>query len=439
MKCKILTYITTLTLLVLLAVPLWLAAKDTKEQATTNYQVINLGTLGGSASAANSINNREWVAGVSRTTGDAAEHATLWREGSSGEDLGTLGGPSSGVYWPVKADSGLIVGISETAEEDPYAEHWSCGAFFAERSDRKCVGFVWQKGVMTELPTLGGNNGYAAGANNKGQIVGWAENTFEDPTCNPTTDQIFQFRAVLWEPKKNLVQELPPFGDDSTSAATAINDYGQVVGISGDCDRAEGRFSGKHAVIWKNGVPNDIGNLGGEAWHTPTAINNKGEVTGFSNVSGGGALSAHTFFWSGIEGEPIEDLGAVGDDVISLPFGMNSFGHIVGLSIGASGVRAFLYKDGVMMDLNELVPPGSIYLVYANDINDAGEISGGAVDGAGEGRAYLAIPDPAAIASYSPQRDRKRTGKIHLPESVRRMIRQRLGFDPFEASKTLIH
>ena len=438
MKCKILMYITGLTLLALLAVPVWPAAKIKKEQATINYQVINLGTLGGSASAANSINNREWVSGVSNTIGDEAEHATLWRHRSP-EDLGTLGGPSSGVYFPVKADKGLIVGISETSDEDPNAEPWSCANFFAERSDRTCVGFVWKKGVMTELPTLGGNNGFAAGANNKGQIVGWAENTVEDSTCD--FPQVLQFRAVVWGPQENQFQELLPLGDDTSSAATAINEQGHVVGISGECDQAVGRFSAKHAVIWKNGVPKDIGNFGGLAWHTPTAINNKGQVAGFSDFPGDedGGLNSHAFFWSGIEGDPIQDLGTLDGDVLSLAFGMNEDGHVVGLSIGA-GVRAFLYRDGVMMDLNDLIPPGSLELIFANDINDAGEITGGAVDSAGEGRAYLLVPDlTASAASSSPQRNRARTGKIHLPESVRRMIRQRFGFDPFEASKTLIH
>ena len=36
---------------------------------------------------------------------------------------------------------------------------------------------------MRALPTLGGNNGFAAGDNNLGQIAGWAETTTHDPTC----------------------------------------------------------------------------------------------------------------------------------------------------------------------------------------------------------------------------------------------------------------
>src|SRR5688500_2474145 len=82
-------------------------------------------------------------------------------------------------------------------------------------------------------------------------------------------------RSVLWNPKdgsngKIKATELRPFPGDSTSAATAINDNGQVVGISGDCDQAVGRYSARHAVLWeKNGKPTEIPNLGGTSWHTP--------------------------------------------------------------------------------------------------------------------------------------------------------------------------
>ena len=41
-------------------------------------------------------------------------------------------------------------------------------------------------------------------------------------------------------------------------AATAINDKGQVVGISGACGVAVGDVSAAHAVIWENEVPTRI-------------------------------------------------------------------------------------------------------------------------------------------------------------------------------------
>ena len=65
------------------------------------YQVTNLASLGGTTGAGSSINNRGWVAGSSNLAGDQTQHAALWRDDSA-IDLGTLGGPNSGVLWPVK-------------------------------------------------------------------------------------------------------------------------------------------------------------------------------------------------------------------------------------------------------------------------------------------------------------------------------------------------
>src|ERR1043166_206172 len=183
------------------------------------------------------INNDDWIAGFTGMS-DGTRQAALWRNGAI-TPLGTLpGGAHSMVQWPGINSSGTIVGISRTGEDDPNGEDWSCSAFLPG-AGKKCLGFVWENGVMSPLPTLGGPNGFATGVNARGQIVGWAENTVHDPTCKGT--RVLQFRAVLWNPKRNTKQELRPYPGDSTSAATAINDRGQVVGISGECDVAVGR------------------------------------------------------------------------------------------------------------------------------------------------------------------------------------------------------
>lgn len=339
-----------------------------------HYRVVRLDTLGGTVAGGNSINNRGWVTGVSNLSGDQTAHAALWTGGGT-VDLGTLGGPNSAVSWPVKSENGLIAGISETEQDQPLGEIFSCVAFFGTPASGKvCRGFAWRDGAMAKMPTLGGDNSYAAGANDNGQVVGWAENAIHDGTCTPP--QVLQFHAVIWRPKKGDLQDLPPVGDDSSSAATAINEKGQVVGISGRCDRARGRFSAARAVLWENGVPRELPNLGGVAWNTPTAINHHGDAAGFSDFPGddGGGLNAHAVLWPRDGG--IVDLGVLGDDPLSLAFGINDHGQIVGQSIGDAGSQAFLYQDGVMSNLNDLVDAGSPFLIYANDINDAGEIAG---------------------------------------------------------------
>ena len=363
--------------------------------AAGKYQVRNLGSLGGTSSAGISIDNIGLVSGFSNLAGNQSMHAALWLNGSA-FDLGTLGGPNSGITWPVKNDYGVLVGIAETAQLDPLGENWSCSAFFPTVTGHICRGFVWRWGHMHALPTLGGNNGFATGANNFGLAVGWAENTVHDPTCDPTSTQVLQFKPVVWGPDEDDIQALPLIGNDTSGAATAINDHGQIVGISGLCDQAVGRYSAIHAVLWQNNHATDLGSLGVPAWNTPMAINEHGVVVGFANVPGGGSagnFNAHAFIWTADGG--MRDLGTLSGDSISEALGINDEGVVVGESCGANGCRAVLWRrDGDIVDLNTLVAPGyTDQLVYANDINDAGVITGQSMNAATNiASAFLAVP-----------------------------------------------
>lgn len=363
--------------------------------ATTEYVITELPTLGGTSSAvASSINNRGWIAGFSTLAlpDGEAMHATLWRAGIP-TDLDTLGGPNSAVLWPAKSNRGIVVGIAETADHDPRDEAWSCSAFFGVDTDRACVGFVWEDGEMRALDTLGGTHGFTTGANNRGQVVGWAELAEVDPTCNQT-DQFLSFHAAVWDTRRgDLVRGLRPLVGDSASAATAINDLGQIVGISGDCANAVGGFSARHAVLWQNGTPRDIGDLGGEAWNTPMAINNDGVVVGFANSAEaeGDAFDYRAFIWTDQAG--VQPLGALPGDTRSQARGINDDGQIVGLSRGAGGSRAVVWRDGVIHNLKALAPGYDGRLLFANDINDDGVITGQAVSAeTGQTVAFIATP-----------------------------------------------
>lgn len=351
-------------------------------QATPHYTVAKFpASLGGTQSRGMAISNGGVVVGWSNEFGNGARHAVLWRDGVI-TDLGTLGhasGLSSTVPWPGMNDNGMVVGISQTDDVDPLDESWSCeeGGFFPNAgTDLVCRGFVWQDGVMQALPALGGTHSFATAVNNRGQVVGWAETPVHDPTCRPP--QVLQFRAAMWESKRGTVVQLPPLPGDATSAATAINQGGQAVGISGDCDIAVGRFSAKHAVLWNHGQVREIPNLGGTTWHTPMDINDSGVVVGFSNPAGPGdpegEFIAHAFLWDG--GSSATDLGTLDNDLLSEAFALNDRDQVVGVSFGGSaGSRAFLYQDGIMRNLNDLVDSDDV-LLSAQDINDAGVITG---------------------------------------------------------------
>ena len=102
-------------------------------------------------------------------------HGALWQVGHK-TDLGTLGGPNSTVAGFDHNTRGVIPGISETSPTDPYAENW-CGF----GTSHLCQGFRWRNGVMTPLPTLGGNNGVAFDVNNRGQVIGYSRNQYPRP------------------------------------------------------------------------------------------------------------------------------------------------------------------------------------------------------------------------------------------------------------------
>ncbi len=370
-------------------------------KARTQYQVSDLPGLGGTSNGGNSINDQTWVSGYARLP-NRNRHAALWRN-SSLTDLFTLGGPNSSVTWNVKNTAGIIVGISQTAMPEPLGESWSSAAFYSTPNNIGYInlGFVWENNQMRGLPNFpGGDNGFATGANNLGQVVGWAETGVHDPTCCCT--QVLQFLPAVWDlGSGDQIRDLPLISGDSSGAATAINDNGQIVGISGICDQAVGRHTAKHPVLWENGTVTDIyPNAPAPWWNTPTAINQRGDVVGFAGdpafVEGD---VVHAFMWTREDG--IRNLKPLPhrtpQHVDSEAYGINEARQVVGVSCDADQIdcRAVIWDHGnTPTDLNDLKAPGySAVLASAKDINNNGEITGRAADpNTGVLTAYLAVP-----------------------------------------------
>jgi probable HAF family extracellular repeat protein len=376
-----------------------LGQRSIQAKTQQQYQVSSLPTLGGTNSAGNSINDQTWVSGYSRLTGNQSRHAALWRNGSL-LDLGTLGGPNSSVTWNVKNTQGIIVGISQTADPEPLGEAWSSAAFYSGPFTVGFInlGFIWENGQMRGLPNFpGGNNGFATGANNLGEAVGWAENDVHDPQC--VAPQVLRFLPAKWTlGPPDVIQDLPLFPGDSSGAATAINDNGQIVGISGICDQAVGRHTAKHAVLWENGTMTDLGNLGAQWWNTPTAINQRGDIVGFAGDPAfvdGDIL--HAFIWTREDGirhlKPLKHHSP--EHVDSEAYGINEQGQVVGTSCDANFVdcHAVIWNHSSNpTDLNDLKGGFPIRLETAKGINNNGEITGRAIDAANVRTPYLAAP-----------------------------------------------
>lgn len=406
MRSRILTCVTAMTLFAALALPVEVAAQG-GEQGPSHYTVIDLGTLGGSFSVALGNNNKGLVTGVSSLLGDQNAQAFLWRKGVM-TPLGTLGGPDSIPAFAPPNERGEVGGGAETSTPDPNGED-VCGF----GTHLICLPFVWQHGVMTPLPTLGGNNGFANQINNRGQVAGAAESATLVPPCVQGLAT-----PVVWE--KGVPQELPMFPGDLAGVALAINDEGQSAGFTASCTDG-------HALLWRNGIATDLGNLGG-TFGVANAINNQGKVVGNSNLRGD--TTSHAFLW---EHGTITDLGTLPGDIGSVALGINNKGQVVGDSSDASGEHPFLWQNGAMTNLNALIPAGSsLFLIDANGVNSRGEISGLAFDtNTSELHGYLAIPSNGAAkggsATNAARDETSETPKISLPENLRKLIRQRMG------------
>lgn len=406
MKSRSLPLLVAMAVFAALVVSASLSAQEATQQLP-RYTVTDLGTLGGTYSLAGGLSNSGWVEGYSFLSEETNKRPFLWHNGVM-TDIGTLGGPNADAgYRP--NDSGNVGGASETGTLDPYAENF-CGY----GTDLICLPILWRNDLrkMIPLPTLGGNNGWAATVNDVNQVAGVAENTTEEPTCTGTS-QVWQFKPVIWTDGR--VHELPTFPGDPVGMAWGINAWGQATGYSGNCT------TGFHALVWQDGRAIDLGNLGGSMNNGGDDINDWGQVAGYSDLAGDSTM--HGFLWQKSTG--MVDLGTLAGDVGSDGDGINNLGQVVGGSWDADGNdRAYIWQHGVMTDLNTLIPADSpLYLIEATGtINDRGEIAGIALQSStGEVHAFLLTP----TTRYWPINEKSRVG---LPENVRRMVQQRHRF-----------
>ena len=188
-----------------------------------------------------------------------------------------------------------------------------------------------------------------------------------------------------------------------------------------------GRLLWRRAKVWENGKVTNIGSFGGAINNAAQDINDWGEVVGYSDLSGD--TTTHAFLWTKETG--IQDLGTLSGDTSSYAIGINNLGQVVGQSCDASGnCRAFLWKNGTMIDLNTLLRPGtSLYLNGAFAINDQGEIVGNAYQqSTGNYPAFLAIPGPESCDSENALSSAQlnTSPPVATPENLRKLVQQRL-------------
>ena len=436
MKSKLLRNISLLALLnsfALIVQGFSQSAPLTNARTFPRYAVHDLGTFGGagSSSSAFDMNNFGWTAGSASYTADGPQHAFIWYGNGPLFDLGTLGGPNSAAGGPNLYGEAAV--LSETPDVDPNGED-----FCAFGDHIRCRAAIWRNWKLKKLPTLpGGINTNTFGLNNLGQAVGFSETGVKDSTCSTLMPfQVFRYEGVIWNPDGSI-RELRPLRDDTVSFAFGINDHGQAVGSSGLCSETAlppGGPNGPHAVLWENnGGPINLGNLGGSESNVGGSINNRGDVSGTSQFTDG---TIHSFVWTKTAG--MKDIGTLPGAVATIApccRTININDEVTGFWFDGNGdVSSFLYRDGELTDLNDLLASNSPwFLLFAESINDSGEIVGqGVIDG--ELHAFRAVPCDSNHAylkgcqnAAAETRTTVSRRPVMLPEKVRESVRQRLG------------
>jgi probable HAF family extracellular repeat protein len=391
--------------------------------AVPRYSLTDLGPLGPGGSVVH-INRIGLIAGT-LTAADGTDHASLWYR-KHVIDIGKpgLGGANSIAYATNVA--GQAVGGAETGKPDPNGADF-CGfkAYGLITAGDICAPFVWQNGVIRQLPTLGGQNGSATQINRSGVATGEVENALPDPGC----PQRLEFKPVKWQDGK--VIELPTYAGDPDAVAYAINDLGQVTGSSGECapfnPNLQLAMLPLHPLLWEpDGSVKYLGTLGGTGRglaNLAININNKGHVVGTSALAGDQVN--HAFLWTPESG--MRDLGALHpDDPNSGAAGINDSDEITGISVAADGPpSAFVWRNGQMTDLNTVVHgSGNLHLLLGSSINNDGEIVGMAIDTrTGEAHGFLATPRGSGAGDDDAGREVRNDAKSSFsPEAMRKLI-----------------
>jgi probable HAF family extracellular repeat protein len=311
----------------------------------------------GPTSTAIDINNNGQVVGYNGTQG------YVWQLGSATPNfLGVLPG-AQGPNAQTSARSNAV-GINSNGQIIGWSD-----------SSHGTTGFTYSNGTMQDLAVLGGlSTSYisAAAINSNGDIVGWGN----------VPGGHFLYSSSQ-QTMINVAVNVP-------SAFYGINDSGQIVGKSGLSGQ------GGQAILVDGGTVHYLGTLGG-AYSVATGINSNGLVIGTSYTSGTDSFSQHAFLYDGA----MRDLGTLGGKY-SFVGDINESGVVVGTSKLANGLfHGFIYSNGQMQDLNDLVDPASgIVISDVRGINDKGQIVGIGTKNGNVFNAFVLspVPEPEAYA-----------------------------------------
>jgi probable HAF family extracellular repeat protein len=264
------------------------------------------------------------------------------------------------------------------------SDGWIVGTMYGADNPSRYRAFLYDGRQVINLGTLpGGNFSEAAAINDNAQICGYSHNTATGP-----------LQAFLWESSVMSALELPL---GPASIARDISASGLVCGWMGVAPI--GGFL-SHAFIWNDGKVTDLGLPPGSDPAVTTTealgVNNLGEACGFTTIEVAKfEYIEGSFFWSqGV----MQDIGVLPGHTATFALDINDAAEIVGRCESNDGVtypEAFIWREGVMTALNDLIDPElELDVRHAREINNTGQIVGSAMANNGRWAAVILTPVP---------------------------------------------
>ncbi|HXK03591.1 MAG TPA: hypothetical protein VMS37_14415 [Verrucomicrobiae bacterium] len=245
---------------------------------------IPLPTLGGNNATIGNINAKGEIPGVAENNVLATDCPKGKLPNGNGPQVlnfePVVWGPKPGTIRELKRLPGDTVGVALWINDNSQATGASgtCANTEPPPFTAGAHAVLWDAdGTPHDLGNLGGNSGGTGLAiNNKGQVVGASSKTNGSTLSNGTG-------AFLWTSAHGM-QDLGTLPGDTASGALMINDPGDIVGISLDAS------GNPRAVLWHNGVMGDLNDLAPSSplfLIFPSAINSRGEISGFGATEKG--------------------------------------------------------------------------------------------------------------------------------------------------------
>jgi probable HAF family extracellular repeat protein len=317
------------------------------------YEVVPLGSLGGTYTRAQGVNDAAVVVGVSSTT-DETNMPFVWESGAM-RQLPLLMGGTTGEATGVNA-SGVIVGRSNDASGQDRAVRWT-----------RNVDGSWS---VEDLGTLGGTFARASAINDRGQVTGASQ------IAPPPPPQRQSSHAFLLDTSMSDLGVLR-FSDPNAivfSEGTALNAMGHVVGFSYPVLSAEL----DHAFYFDGATMIDLTPRGFRPRMRANGINDGDVIVGEvadRDLTGG---PSRAFFMSPGDATP-QFVPTLAGHTDNAAYAIGNDGAIVGTSYSTApdgGQRAFLFtRDGVF-DLNSLAGNPTPAVSEATAISPGGLIAG---------------------------------------------------------------